>query len=70
MFMGQKYIYVGKNNEFHKNGETYSIIETGEHWIKAFGYVIWMTTAEYPNTNDIDYGLSVDVSYFKSNFWR
>ena len=70
MFMGQKYIYVGKDTEYHKNGKTYSVIETGEHWMKELGFVIWVTTEEYPNTTDIDYGIAVDVTYFKTCFWR
>lgn len=68
--MGQKYIFVGKDNEDHKNGKTYSVIATGEHWMKELGFVIWVTTEEYPNTTDIDYGISVDETYFKTNFWR
>lgn len=61
-------IYTGEDNECHKNGETYTVIETGNHWMKELGYVIWVTTEEYKDTRDIDYGMSCSIGYFNGNF--
>lgn len=69
-FMGQPYIYKGKDTENHLNGETYHVIETGQHWIKEYGFVIWMTTEEYKDTKDIDLGHSMSVEYFNGHFWK
>lgn len=68
--VGQPYIYMGENNSSHKNGETYYVIETGNHWIKEYGFVVWMTTEEDRFTKDIDYGCSVDMDYFRKYFWK
>jgi hypothetical protein len=68
--MGQPYIYTGEDSEYHKNGETYYVIETGMHWYKEFGFVVWITTEENKHTTDIDYGMSMSVGYFKGNFWK
>jgi hypothetical protein len=66
----QPYIYTGKDRESYKNGETYYVIETGYHWIKELGYVVWMTNEEYKDTTDIDYGVSMSVGDFHNNFWK
>lgn len=66
----QPYIYIGKDDEEHKNGETYYVIETGNHWIKEYGFVVWVTTEEDRLTKDIDYCISMSVDYFNENFWR
>lgn len=66
--IGQKFIYVGKDNECHKSGETYRVIGTGYHWIREYGFVVWMTTEHYKNTCDIDYGMAMSASSFNGNF--
>lgn len=63
-----KYMFIGEDNEDHLCGEFYTVIETGWHWIKEFGHVIWVTTEEDRNTTDIDYGLSCSIDYFQKNF--
>lgn len=68
--IGESYVYIGKNNECHKKGHTYHVIETGQHWDKEYGFVIWVTTEEYPNVVDIDYGCSCSLDYFRKNFWK
>jgi len=68
--IGQPYRYTGKNTESHKNGETYYIVETGQHWIKEYGFVIWITTEEDRFTKDIDYCMSCSPTYFNSHFWK
>jgi hypothetical protein len=68
--IGQPYIYTGKDSESHKNGETYRVVETGNHWIKELGFVIWVTTEEHKNTKDIDYCMSCSVDYFHGHFWK
>jgi hypothetical protein len=68
--IGQPFIYTGKDNESHKNGETYHVIETGKHWIKEYGFVIWVTTEEDKHTKDIDYCMSCSIGYFNKNFWK
>ncbi|MNJ90059.1 hypothetical protein D3C87_76510 [compost metagenome] len=66
----QKYIYVGKDNDCHKNGKTYVVIDTGYHWIKEYGFVVWMTYEDCTRTDDIDLGISMDLGYFNSSFWK
>lgn len=68
--MGQEFIYTGRDTEFHKKGNEYRIIETGEHWIKSAGFTIWMTTEEYPDTHDTNLGYDFSPSDFKRWFWK
>lgn len=66
----QEYIYVGRDTEFHKKGETYYVVETGYHWVKEYGFVIWVATKENRNLNDLDLCWSMSVDYFNGNFWK
>lgn len=70
MLIGQKYIYVGQNNQEFTNGESYRVIMSGLHWEKDYGFVVWMTTDNFPDTTDCDYGCSMSLPYFTQNFWR
>jgi hypothetical protein len=68
--IGQPFIYTGEDSESYKNGGTYHVIQTGNHWNKEYGFVIWMTTEEYRDTTDIDLGCSMSVEYFNNTFWK
>lgn len=66
----QRYLYTGEDTSTFKNGESYRVVATGDHWIKEYGFVVWMTTEEDKDTNDIDFCCSLDLTYFKKNFWK
>jgi hypothetical protein len=68
--IAQPYIYIGEDDHDHKLGEIYRVVETGYHWIKEAGFVIWVTTEEYKDTTDKDYCMAVGVKYFNENFWK
>lgn len=70
MVRGKKYIYLGKNEERYTNGSTYKFIESGYHWRKEWGFVVWMTTNEYPDSMDTDYGCAFPPAEFKRYFWE
>lgn len=70
MIQGKKYIYLGKNSELHTHGSTYRFIESGYHWWKELGFVIWVTTNEYPNSKDSDFGCAFPPAEFKRYFWE
>lgn len=63
-YMSETYYYVGETNEYFTQGNQYVIIETGNHWIKEYGEVAWLTCDDYPNTKDIDFGVVVDINNF------
>lgn len=63
-YMSETYYYVGETNEYFTQGNQYVIIETGNHWIKEYGEVAWLTCDDYPNTKDIDFGVAVDINNF------
>lgn len=63
-FMSEVYYYAGETNDYFTQGNKYKVIEVGHHWIKELGRVAWLTNDEYPYTNDIDYGVSVDLKDF------
>ncbi len=70
VLVGESYIYTGKDNISHKNGKTYQVVSIGEHWVKEFGNVIWVTTEKYGDTLDIDYCHSYSPKYFKHHFYK
>lgn len=62
--MTTKHIYIGESNEHWTYGETYTVISSGHHWHKGWGYGTWVTCDEYPDTTDEDYGVFVDPNEF------
>lgn len=64
-YASEKYYYTGISNEYFSTGKQYTVIETGGHWLKEWGCGAWMTTDEYPNTKDIDYGCFVSYADFE-----
>lgn len=68
--IGQAYIFQGKDEYLHEIGKTYRVVATGFHWIKAYGFVVWVTTNEYPETTDIDYCMSYHIDAFHQDFWK
>jgi|GEM_PF-4649804 len=68
--INQPYIYIDQDCSSFTNGNTYRVIETGQHWYKEFGLCVWMTNDECPNTKDADYGTSVSIDEFHKCFWK
>lgn len=64
----QDYYYIGESYREHIQGEKYTVVETGFHWHKEFGYVVWITTESDKDTRDVDYCMSCDVNWFHENF--
>lgn len=62
------FMYIGKRSSLLTPGRTYMVIDTGEHWHHSFGYGVWFTNDEDPETTDVDYGVFVNEKYFKKNF--
>ncbi|AJD93113.1 hypothetical protein JMA_37950 (plasmid) [Jeotgalibacillus malaysiensis] len=56
--------YIGNDTEYHKKGTIYRILGSDFHWWKELGYVIWVTTDEYPDANMIDLGMSFQPEEF------
>lgn len=63
-----KVYYIGNDTELHKKGNQYTVIESGFHWMKELGYVIWVTTDEHPDTRDYDCGMSFKPEDFDLYF--
>lgn len=63
-YASEKYYYTGISDEYFTTGKQYKVIETGRHWFKEWGYGAWMTTDDYPDTKDIDYGCFVPFENF------
>lgn len=60
-------MYIGKTSEWHQLGEEYLAIESGFHWLKHVGFVIWVTNEHY-HTTDTDFCTEFTVKEFKKNF--
>lgn len=68
--LNQPYIYVDQDCSSFTNGNTYKVIGTGQHWHREFGFCVWMTNDEYPDTKDEDYGTSIGIDEFSKCFWK
>lgn len=66
----QPYIYTGRDDEHFTNGETYYVIESGYHWIKEWGFGLWITNDDDKTTTDIDYGVFLSKEDFRKSFWQ
>lgn len=66
--IGQSYIFTGDDVNEHKNGETFYVVETGQHWYKEVGLGIWLSNDD--QERDVDYCWAVSPGYFNSNFWK
>jgi len=66
--MTTKHLYIGESNDHWIYGKTYTVISSGYHWHKEFGYGTWMTSEEHPDTTDSDYGVFIDSKMFYKLF--
>mgnify|MGYP001188988621 FL=1 len=64
----QKVLYVGRSTESHTYGQYYTVLESSFHWIKSLGFVVWVTTNDYPNTTDTDFCYEFKPKEFITNF--
>lgn len=67
---GTEYFYIGQNTNTHQHGQIYQVVETGIHWIKEFGVVVWITTEENKQTRDIDDCQAFRLDVFHRLFWN
>lgn len=64
----QKVLYIGRSTESHTYGQYYTVLESSFHWIKSVGFVVWVTTNDYPDTTDTDFCYEFIPKEFITNF--
>lgn len=66
MIKGAELVYYGKRNKYHTPFNKYVYIESGMHWYRELGEGVWISDDEFPDTQDVDYGVFVNKEYLNN----
>lgn len=67
--MTTRHLFTGESDQCFTTGHYYTVIESGYHWIKEYGFGIWLTCDDYPETTDSDLGVFMSVDDFTKQFF-
>lgn len=67
-----RHIFTSESAEHFTTGHTYTVIKSGLHWHKEYGFGVWLTNDEYlfNPQRDEDLGVFLSVRDFHTHFFQ